>query len=255
MAATVAAIPALVRRIPADGDVVLVFLDGPSVVCAAIGTPAAFVTLNMEMYLDHTGATNVLGVTFGIEETEVRTLASMVEADEWLRVDGKRVHRVNSGESEVIDDWRESPVTAELVAEGGDVASGRDELIAEAEHVDEPPTQADAELFAIVSNYTTRDLMLASMAEMDDSELHAVIAIVVQAAKRYPDAALCTVAACGYYMAGDGTRANVWLDRALEIDSEYGLALLMDQAIGQAVSPGTIEEAFAAAAAEIGREN
>ncbi len=51
------------------------------------------------------------------------------------------------------------------------------------------------------------------------------------------DAPVCTLLAWVSYARGDGSRANVALDRALETDPAYALALLLRQALDGAVPP------------------
>jgi hypothetical protein len=71
----------------------------------------------------------------------------------------------------------------------------------------------------------------------------AVLATLEQVARQTPapyDAPVCTMLAWVAHARGDGSRANVALDRALMTDPSYSLALLLRQALDAAIPPREI---------------
>lgn len=66
------------------------------------------------------------------------------------------------------------------------------------------------------------------------------------------DAAPATLLAMSSWARGDGAMANVALDRALDSDPSYSLALLLRTALDHALPPGTVREMLAYPRAEAG---
>lgn len=62
------------------------------------------------------------------------------------------------------------------------------------------------------------------------------------------DAPICTLFALAAYDAGDGVLVGAALDRALETDPTYGLALLLEAALDAQVHPGELVRVLAASA-------
>ncbi|HVW82247.1 MAG TPA: DUF4192 domain-containing protein [Mycobacteriales bacterium] len=95
------------------------------------------------------------------------------------------------------------------------------------------------------------DLLLQSGSPKRRMELLSLLRIVVRRMPPPHDAAVCTALAWFAYATGDGTLANIALDRALDSDPAYSLALLLESGLERQLPPSMIEEVVNGAARDI----
>ncbi|HWC34633.1 MAG TPA: DUF4192 domain-containing protein [Mycobacteriales bacterium] len=82
----------------------------------------------------------------------------------------------------------------------------------------------------------------------------AILWLLRDAVRRVPppyDAPLCTALAWFAYADGDGTTANIALDRALQTDPEYSLALLIAASLDRQLPPEALVEVMRGAARDL----
>jgi hypothetical protein len=129
------------------------------------------------------------------------------------------------------------------------------DLLLRAEHGGTLPHDHAADLLAalaaaLAASLTVRD-HIAALAVRDaatDRAPAATAALTGPAGRTpHPHAApICTVLAMTAYRTGDGTLANVALDRAMTSDPAYRLAHLLSYAITQALPPAMLDQVTAA---------
>jgi uncharacterized protein DUF4192 len=93
-----------------------------------------------------------------------------------------------------------------------------------------------------LSDVLVRDLALMRFVD-DDEVLDAALRMLQVAARLVPpphDAPVCTLFACLAYADGNGALANVGLDRALDSNPGYSLALLIREALARQVPPSIL---------------
>jgi hypothetical protein len=81
-----------------------------------------------------------------------------------------------------------------------------------------------------------------------------LLRVLSEAVRRLPppyDAAVCASLAWVAYANGDGVVANIALDRALETDPTYSLALLIDDALYRQVPPSALQAVMRGAAHDL----
>ena len=98
---------------------------------------------------------------------------------------------------------------------------------------------AAAELAVALHDVLVRDEVATWSLKRSDALLSLLEQVVRQVPPPY-DAPVCTLLAWVSYARGDGSRANVALDRALDTDPAYSLALLLRTALDGAVPPRDI---------------
>jgi hypothetical protein len=89
---------------------------------------------------------------------------------------------------------------------------------------------------------TTRDHAVTLVLDPDAEALRGVLADVAHKAPDAFAAPVCTVLAWVAYEQGDGGLANVAIERALEVDPGYELAMLVDHALVHQMSPSALRE-------------
>ena len=125
------------------------------------------------------------------------------------------------------------------------------DLLHRADHGGNLPDDHAADLLAaLAASPTVRD-HIAALAVRDAAtdRAPAATAALTGLAGRTPHphaAPICTVLAMTAYRTGDGTLANVALDRALTSDPDYPLAHLLGHAITQALPPAMLDHVTAA---------
>jgi hypothetical protein len=109
-----------------------------------------------------------------------------------------------------------------------------------------------ARFAALVLDIDARDdlLLQAVPPRHRDDVLRVLRAVVRQVPAPY-DAPLATVLAWFAYAAGDGTLANIALDRALDTDPGYSLALLIETSLDRQLPPSVLEGVVRGAARDI----
>jgi len=121
--------------------------------------------------------------------------------------------------------------------------------------VDPRATIIDAEaveLAALMWHVIVRDEVLVQGADEDRRE--ALLRIFRQVVRRVPppyDAPVCTMLSWFAYADGDGTIANIALDRALASDPEYSLANLIADGLFRQVPPSCLQQVMSGAAADL----
>ncbi|HWA67849.1 MAG TPA: DUF4192 domain-containing protein [Mycobacteriales bacterium] len=112
---------------------------------------------------------------------------------------------------------------------------------------------AEAALFAaLCGDIGARDdLLLAAGSPQRLAELLSLLRTVVRRVPPPHDAAICTVLAWFAYASGDGTLANIALDRALSSDPTYSLAQLIEAGLDHQLPPRMIQEVVDGAARDI----
>lgn len=111
-----------------------------------------------------------------------------------------------------------------------------------------------AELAALCEDVVVRDEVLIRARKT--RRRVALLRVLTQVVRRVPppyDAPVCATLAWIAYAGGDGVVANVAIDRALETDPEYSLALLIDDALARQVPPRLLEEVMQGAARDLAR--
>ncbi len=114
---------------------------------------------------------------------------------------------------------------------------------------------ADAEaasLAATLRDVSARDDLLVQAVPPQRRE--AILRVLRAAVRRVSpphDAPICTALAWFAYADGDGTTANIALDRALQSDSEYSLARLIEASLERQLPPAALVEVMKGAARDI----
>ncbi|HVV74434.1 MAG TPA: DUF4192 domain-containing protein [Mycobacteriales bacterium] len=109
-----------------------------------------------------------------------------------------------------------------------------------------------ARLAAVLQDVTARDELLIQAVPPRRRE--SILRVLHLAVRRVPppcDAPLCTALAWFAYADGDGTTANIALDRALASDSEYSLALLIAASLERQLPPEALVEVMRGAARDL----
>lgn len=114
-------------------------------------------------------------------------------------------------------------------------------------------TEAEiASLAALLHDVTARDELLVQAVPPQRRET--ILRVLRAVVRRVPpprDAPICTALAWFAYADGDGTTANIALDRALQSDPEYSLALLIEASLERQLPPGALVEVMKGAARDI----
>ncbi|HVT63655.1 MAG TPA: DUF4192 domain-containing protein [Mycobacteriales bacterium] len=109
-----------------------------------------------------------------------------------------------------------------------------------------------ASLAGLIHDVTARDEVLIQAVPPRRRE--AILRVLRVAVRRVPpphDAPLCTALAWFAYADGDGTTANIALDRALRSDPEYSLALLIEASLERQLPPDALVEVMKGAARDL----
>lgn len=109
-----------------------------------------------------------------------------------------------------------------------------------------------ARLAELVHDVTARDELLVQAVPPRRRE--AILRVLRAAVRRVPpprDAPICTALAWYAYADGDGTAANIALDRALESDPDYSLALLIAASLDRQLPPAALVEVMKGAARDL----
>jgi hypothetical protein len=124
------------------------------------------------------------------------------------------------------------------------------------ERFDDPRADAsDAEvasLARLLHDVAARDELLVQAVPPRRRE--SILRMLRVAVRRVPppdDAPLCTALAWFAYADGDGTTANIALDRALDSDPDYSLALLIAASLARQLPPEALVEVMKGAARDI----
>ncbi|MGN6473937.1 MAG: DUF4192 domain-containing protein [Mycobacteriales bacterium] len=107
-------------------------------------------------------------------------------------------------------------------------------------------------LAALLDDVSARDALLVQAVPPQRRET--VLRVLRAAVRRVPpprDAPVCTALAWFAYADGDGTTANIALDRALQSDPEYSLALLIEASLERQLPPTALVEVIKEAARDI----
>ncbi len=110
------------------------------------------------------------------------------------------------------------------------------------------------ELAGLIWHVVVRDEVLVLGGDQDRREL--LLRLYRQVVRRVPppfDAPPCTLLSWFAYADGDGTTANIALDRALDTDPGYSLAALIADALDRQVPPSCLHEVMDAAKDDLGR--
>jgi len=110
------------------------------------------------------------------------------------------------------------------------------------------------ELAALMWHVIVRDEVLVQGAETP--RLEALLRIFRQVVRRVPppyDAPVATMLSWFAYADGDGTMANIALDRALRSDPEYSLARLIEDGLHRQVPPSCLQQVMTGAAGDLGK--
>ncbi|HVS67858.1 MAG TPA: DUF4192 domain-containing protein [Mycobacteriales bacterium] len=106
-----------------------------------------------------------------------------------------------------------------------------------------------ADLAALLHDVAARDALLVQA--VPPARRAAILRMLRAAVRRVPprqDAPLCTALAWFAYADGDGTTANIALDRALDSDPDYSLALLIEASLDRQLPPTALVEVMEGAA-------
>jgi hypothetical protein len=140
--------------------------------------------------------------------------------------------------------------------QAGRVAELRGLVDALAARLEDPRAGAkDAEiarLAELLHDVTARDELLVQAVPPGRRE--AILRVLRDAVRRVPpprDAPLCTALAWFSYADGDGTVANIALDRALRSDPEYSLALLVAASLDRQLPPAALVDVMKGAARDL----
>jgi hypothetical protein len=109
-----------------------------------------------------------------------------------------------------------------------------------------------ARLAALLLDIPARDALLVQAVPPQRRE--AILRILRLAVRRVPplrDAPICTALAWFAYADGDGTTANIALDRALRSDPEYSLARLVEASLERQLPPAALVEVMKGATRDI----
>lgn len=100
-----------------------------------------------------------------------------------------------------------------------------------------------------VADIRVRDAALWDAAQLDLDGLGTALTGFSHATRQAPSPCVAPVATCAAvlaWLAGDGVRAGIALERALSADSDYSLALLVDAALRAGMPPATWRSAMGA---------
>jgi hypothetical protein len=251
----VASVPALIRRQPRTGEVVVILLgvgsNGWRVNVTSAAPPELYEVDDIRSLMDRSGSTRILAVSYDLTdeaaEAAVDRLGELepVLAD-WYSIHDGIIHSIRTGDTWPVKDWRDAQVSAMAAAKGIDLHATRDEVVAEVGPVEEPPTQDQADLIEALEDVAKRDAMVGRMARMDAEELECAVALVADAHRHFPTASTACVAAIGYALTGDMMRANIWTERSLSLDVGYTLAELTAAMLSLNPSPEDLRRTFSA---------
>ena len=202
------------------------------------------------------------GTRFARQSTELSRLqASLVMSGSAVLAD-----RSALVDSVGIDPKADSDAQRELVrAALSDLAgtaplARRAELVALVEslviHLADPRAEIDggdaARVAALLRDVGARDdLLLQVVSPRRREEVLRVLRALVRRVPAPYDAPVATVLAWFAYAAGDGTLANIALDRALRTDPDYSLARLIETSLDRQLPPSVLEEVVRGAAHDI----
>jgi hypothetical protein len=113
-----------------------------------------------------------------------------------------------------------------------------------------------AELVGLVEHLWARDEFLVHA--VDDEDRDTLIRLMSDVVRRVPppyDRAVCSILAWLAYARGDGTLANIAVERALASDPAYSLATLVRSGLDQQLPPSLVREAMAGAADDLHGRN
>jgi hypothetical protein len=113
-----------------------------------------------------------------------------------------------------------------------------------------------AELVGLVEHLWARDEFLVHA--VDDEDRDTLIRLMSDVVRRVPppyDRAVCSILAWLAYARGDGTLANIAVERALASDPTYSLATLVRSGLDQQLPPSLVREAMAGAADDLHGRN
>lgn len=188
-------------------------------------------------YLDRHAHRGVL-IFYGVD-TDPDNFAGMID------VRGGRIVGV-----EFVDNTPQ-PIDDKLMAEnvgfGKVVVGNRDALRAQVEYDKAGP--ADLELLAAMADKMSRDLFL--IAHRDD--VRGMLQRILAACRTIPDDTgdplvlvnLCATASLLAYRSGDGSLAQICVDRVLRLDPDNQLAMLMIWIMAEGVPPADLDEILA----------
>jgi len=246
----VAAVPGLVKRVPHDGEVVIVWLRGNRVESAAIAEAPDLNAAWVMTQFAACEATTMLGVSFDVDEDDADHLtAEMGSISErfadWYVVEGRLVYSMRTGTTLATKPWQESELTAALAYHGEVIAPDRAAIEAEVKPNDQVLTPEQARLIESLDDVDVRDRHLYEWTKVADADLPPLVEEVAESARRYPSASAATVAALGYMLTGDMMRSTLWAQRALEIDINYQMALLTLGLLSKHTGPEQAKALFA----------
>lgn len=227
----VASVPGLIKRVPLDGEVVIVWIKDRRVESAAVGPAEAITASWVTAHLAATGANQMIGVSFNLTDDQADNLAEEMTpiADrfaEWFAVEGLLVHSLRKGDVSRVPPWQESELAAAMAYEGEVIAPNREAIVAETQPNDLVPDAEQARMSEALEDADVRDRTLYEWTKVSDRDLRPLVEEMAETARRYPTAAVATLTALGYMLTGDMMRSGIWAERALEIDVTYQMALL-----------------------------
>ena len=123
-----------------------------------------------------------------------------------------------------LEAWRDAQITAIDAALSSGEAADRTQL---------------ARLLVGLGDVRVRDTIVWERAQVDGTE--SACRLLTDALRAAPDgyvAPVATVLALLYWQSGDGARASIALERALDDDPEYRLAHLVSESVGSGIPPG-----------------
>lgn len=107
----------------------------------------------------------------------------------------------------------------------------------------------DAVVVTGLADVRVRDTVLWEIARLDDGELRSVLSRLVRAMRAAPSGAIAPVAtscALTAWLSGDGARAVMCVERALQDDDEYSLAHLVGASLRSGLPPAAWRQATSA---------
>lgn len=141
---------------------------------------------------------------------------------------------------------------AELPDDGGDREPWREaclSLALKVLEVERAPSDVDVpRLVVALSDIRVRDTLLWECARADAAELRSALDVLSDAVRGAPDGRLApaaTACAAVAWLLGDGARSLIAVERALNDDPQYSLALLILQSLQAGLPPDTWREALA----------
>ena len=148
---------------------------------------------------------------------------------------------------DAVEDWLQRVRTDGVVAARAAALRGVQEVLRRVARGGALGADDAARVAAALHDVTVRDQVVTwSLSEPE--ALQSLAEAVVRQVGPPHDAPACTLLAWVAYGRGDGARANVALDRALETDPSYSLALLLRQALDGGVPPAQVQGLLAATA-------